>query len=70
MKIQPNANSSEGAAISIGKSSNSVSDSFAGLENFGSFMVSESFNDDLRIKECRDNLITDQEQLKENLKKV
>jgi len=28
----------------------SESDSFAGLENFGSFMVSESFNDDLRIK--------------------
>ena len=47
-----------------------MSDSFAGLENFGSFMVSESFNDDLRIKECRDNLNTDQEQLKENLKKV
>jgi hypothetical protein len=28
------------------------SDSFAGLENFGSFMVSESFDADLRIKEC------------------
>lgn len=51
MKIQPKASRSEGVgANSIEKVSDSPSDySCAGLENFGSFMVSESFNDDLRI---------------------
>ncbi len=51
MKIQPNANS-EGNISKEELIDSQGSDSFQGLENFGSFMVSENFDADLRIKEC------------------
>jgi hypothetical protein len=65
MKVQNNPSAGSSSVMeSEMEDFKSDSESFADLENFGSFMVSENFNDDLRIKECKTPLRNDKEDIK------